>query len=158
MNWVDTSLGLLGGLALFLYAIAKLAEPLRDVASPRMKHLLGRLTTSPLTGLITGCLTTIVLDSSSVTIILVIAVVHATSTQLRAIVGSDPPDRISVLRFPAFSSRPRLTASHQSSFSSGCCSLSPAGTMLHGKTATQCFCGPDVIRTALHGRSHEAAR
>jgi phosphate:Na+ symporter len=87
MNWVDTSLSLLGGLALFLYAIAKLAETLRDVASPRMKHLLGRLTTSPLTGLITGCLTTIVLDSSSVTIILVIAVVHARALSFEQSLG-----------------------------------------------------------------------
>ena len=77
MNWFDSILNLAGGLTVFLFAIAKLAEVLKTAAGERMSRVMARLTKSSLMALLTGCLATVVLDSSSVTIILVIALVHA---------------------------------------------------------------------------------
>ncbi|MEJ7605810.1 MAG: Na/Pi symporter [Bryobacteraceae bacterium] len=74
---MDTILGLLGGLALFLYAMAKLSDTLKPLAGDRMKSMLAKLTTNAVAGVVTGCVATTILDSSSVTIILVIALVHA---------------------------------------------------------------------------------
>lgn len=77
MNWTNTTLGLIGGLSLFLYGVTRLGEALQEVAGERMRHLLARMTQNPITGLLTGAAVTVLLDSSSVTIILVIALVHA---------------------------------------------------------------------------------
>lgn len=103
MNWLDISLGLVGGLALFLYAIARLSETLRAAAGPAMKRLLEKLTINPVVGLLTGCVVTIVLDSSSVTIILVIALVHAGAVNfeqsLGVILGSNIGTTFSSLLF-----------------------------------------------------------
>ena len=68
-----------------------------------MKLMLGKLTTSRLAGLLTGCVATMVLDSSSVTIILVIALVHARALtfeqSLGVILGSNIGTTISSLLF-----------------------------------------------------------
>jgi phosphate:Na+ symporter len=70
-------LGLVAGLALFLYGVARLAEGMRVVAGERLRRLLARATTNRVTGVLTGTAATAVLDSSSVTIIMVIALVDA---------------------------------------------------------------------------------
>jgi phosphate:Na+ symporter len=77
MNWIDIILGLIGGLTLFLYAISRLAGILKDTAGEKSKRLLARMTINAFTGLLSGIIATVVLDSSSVTIILVIALIHA---------------------------------------------------------------------------------
>lgn len=77
MNWTDITLGLLGGLTLFLYAMSRLAGVLKDTAGERARRLLARMTSNVIAGLLAGVVATIILDSSSVTIILVIALVHA---------------------------------------------------------------------------------
>lgn len=77
MNWTGIILELLGGLTLFLYAMSKLADVLTEIAGERSKRLLERMTRNAFTGLISGIVATAILDSSSVTIILVIALVHA---------------------------------------------------------------------------------
>lgn len=103
MNWFDISLGLAGGLAIFLYAIAHLSETLKCVAGDRMKSTLEKVTTSPLAGVLTGCIATTVLDSSSVTIILVIALVHAGALtfeqSLGVILGSNIGTTVSSMIF-----------------------------------------------------------
>ena len=73
MNWIDISLGLIGGLTLFLYGMPKLAEKLKEAMGERIKRLLARMTTNVLAGLFSGCVVTAILDSSSVAIILVMA-------------------------------------------------------------------------------------
>ncbi|MBD0321321.1 MAG: Na/Pi symporter, partial [Gemmatimonadetes bacterium] len=70
-------LGLLAGLALFLFGVTLLADSLRRVAGDRMKSLLARCTTNRFAGVGTGTVATTLLDSSSVTIIMVIALVDA---------------------------------------------------------------------------------
>jgi phosphate:Na+ symporter len=77
MDWLGITLGLVAGLALFLYGVARLAEGMRLVAGDRMRELLARFTRNRLAGALTGAIVTTVLDSSSVTIIMVVALVDA---------------------------------------------------------------------------------
>lgn len=70
-------LGALAGLALFLYGVTRLAQGLEDIAGDRVKGILDRFTTNRFAGVLTGAAATTLLDSSSVTIIIVIAMVSA---------------------------------------------------------------------------------
>jgi len=70
-------MGLLGGLALFLYGMEKMADALKLVAGDRMKRILGRLTTNRFTGVATGAFVTAVIQSSSVTTVLVVGFITA---------------------------------------------------------------------------------
>ena len=70
-------MGLLGGLALFLYGMDQLSESLKAVAGGRMKALLSRLTTNRFTAAFSGALVTAVIQSSSVTTVLVVGFISA---------------------------------------------------------------------------------
>jgi phosphate:Na+ symporter len=63
---------LLGGLALFLYGIDQMTTGLRAVAGDRMKLVLARLTSNRFTGALTGAVVTAIIQSSSVTTVLVV--------------------------------------------------------------------------------------
>ncbi len=70
-------MGLFGGLALFLYGMDQLSESLKSVAGGRMKGLLSRLTTNRFTAAFSGALVTAVIQSSSVTTVLVVGFISA---------------------------------------------------------------------------------
>jgi phosphate:Na+ symporter len=86
-------MGILAGLVLFLHGVSLLSESLRKMAGEQMKQILARFTTNRFAGVLTGTVATTLLDSSSVTIIMVIALVNAgllTFTQsLGVIMGSN---------------------------------------------------------------------
>ena len=69
-------LEVVGGLVLFLCGVFQSANAVQPLASDRARQLLTRFTTNPLAGVMTGGIATTILDSSSVTIILVIALVN----------------------------------------------------------------------------------
>ena len=69
--------GALAGLVLFLYGVTRMAEGLEAIAGDRAKGLISRFTTNRYAGVVTGTVATTILDSSSVTIIVVIAMVSA---------------------------------------------------------------------------------
>ncbi|MBC8070056.1 MAG: Na/Pi cotransporter family protein [Deltaproteobacteria bacterium] len=77
LEWQPVILGLLGGLGLFLYGLGQMSEALQAVAGKRAERVLARLTTNRFAGVATGTIATVVLDSSSTTIILVIGLVTA---------------------------------------------------------------------------------
>lgn len=77
IDWLELAMGFLGGLALFLFAVRELAHRLSEVASDRFKSILRKGSGDRIRGLLSGTGATMVLDSSSATIILVIALVHA---------------------------------------------------------------------------------
>ncbi len=68
---------LLGGLALFLYGMEKMTDGLKAAAGKQMNTLLAKLTGSPMLGAITGAIVTAVIQSSSVTTVLVVGFVSA---------------------------------------------------------------------------------
>jgi phosphate:Na+ symporter len=68
---------LIGGLALFLYGMDRMADALKAVAGDRMRAILARLTTNRIAGVFTGAFVTAVIQSSSVTTVLVVGFVSA---------------------------------------------------------------------------------
>jgi phosphate:Na+ symporter len=77
VEWVTLIVGFAGGLALFLYGMDELTESLRIVVGDRARRILGRLTASRLAGLATGAGVTAVVQSSSVTTVLLVGFVSA---------------------------------------------------------------------------------
>lgn len=69
--------GLVAGLALFLYGVNLLSEELNALGSEKVRNALERFTSNRLAGVCTGTVATTLLDSSSLTIILVISLVSA---------------------------------------------------------------------------------
>jgi len=86
-------MGLLGGLALFLYGMEMMADSLKAVAGDRMKAILARLTTNRIMGVVTGTFVTAVIQSSSVTTVLVVGFISAglmsLSQSMGVILGAD---------------------------------------------------------------------
>ncbi len=78
---------LLGGLAVFLFGMEQMAEALKRVAGNRMKAILGKLTTNRLMGLLTGAFVTSVIQSSSVTTVMLIGFVTAGLMSLSQAIG-----------------------------------------------------------------------
>ena len=77
VNWATMVISLLGGLAIFLYGMEKMTEALRAVAGERMKNILAKLTTNRFAGVATGAGVTAVVQSSSVTTVIVVGFVTA---------------------------------------------------------------------------------
>ncbi|MGD1820145.1 MAG: Na/Pi cotransporter family protein [Pleomorphochaeta sp.] len=69
--------GLLGGLAIFIYGMNLMSEGLQKVAGEKMRQVLGILTKNVFFGVIAGAVTTMVLQSSSATTVMVIGFVSA---------------------------------------------------------------------------------
>ena len=70
-------LGLVGGLAIFIYGMNMMSECLQKAAGEKMKSILSMLTKSPVLGVLAGALTTAVLQSSSATTVMAIGFVSA---------------------------------------------------------------------------------
>ena len=77
IDFFAMTMGALAGLVLFIYGVTRLSEGLEDMGSDRMKNLLAKCTTNRFAGVATGAVATTLLESSSVTIIMVIAMVSA---------------------------------------------------------------------------------
>ncbi|MGN0039106.1 MAG: Na/Pi cotransporter family protein [Coriobacteriales bacterium] len=77
MDTFQTLLGLVGGLALFIYGMNLMSEYLQKVAGQRMKRVLEVLTKNAFMGVIAGALCTAVLQSSSATTVMAIGFVSA---------------------------------------------------------------------------------
>jgi phosphate:Na+ symporter len=77
MHWWDMGMKLLGGLALFLFGMEQMSDSLKAVAGDRMKTILATLTKNRFTGAITGAFVTAIIQSSSVTTVLVVGFITA---------------------------------------------------------------------------------
>lgn len=74
---VATLLGLLGGLALFLYGMTSMSDSLQSVAGDRMRSVLQAVTRNPVLGVLAGAACTAILQSSSATTVMAIGFVGA---------------------------------------------------------------------------------
>ena len=70
-------LGLLGGLALFLYGMQMMSNGLEAAAGNRMKEILEKLTANRFLGVLVGAVVTAVIQSSSATTVMVVGFVNA---------------------------------------------------------------------------------
>lgn len=87
VNWWTMGMRLLGGLAIFLFGMEQMGESLKRVAGNRMKDILGKLTTSRLMGLLTGAFVTAIIQSSSVTTVMLVGFVTAGLMSLSQAIG-----------------------------------------------------------------------
>jgi phosphate:Na+ symporter len=78
---------LLGGLAIFLFGLSQLTDMLKASAGTRMRDLLARVTTNRFKGVLAGGFTTAVIQSSSVTTVLVVGFVSAGLMSLQQSIG-----------------------------------------------------------------------
>ena len=87
IDWFKLGIELFGGLALFLGGLDMLSEGLKKAAGDTLKLLLSKMTTNRLLGAITGAFVTAVLNSSSVTTVLVVSFITAGVMTLTQSVG-----------------------------------------------------------------------
>jgi phosphate:Na+ symporter len=87
INWWNMGMTLFGGLALFLFGMDQMANALKAVAGERMKLLLARLTTNRFMGAATGAFVTAIVNSSSVTTVLVVGFITAGLMSLSQSIG-----------------------------------------------------------------------
>lgn len=78
---------IIAGLVLFLYALNKLSDHLKELSGDKMKKVLDRFTSNLFTGILTGLIVTILLDSSSAVIIMAIALVNVHAMTFRQAMG-----------------------------------------------------------------------
>jgi phosphate:Na+ symporter len=87
MEWGTMGMKLFGGLALFLFGMEQMSDSLKAVAGERMKTILAKLTTNRFTGAATGAFVTAIIQSSSVTTVLVVGFITAGLMSLSQSVG-----------------------------------------------------------------------
>ena len=87
IEWFTLGMGLFGGLAMFLFGMEQMSEGLQAAAGDSLKQVLSRLTRNRVMGAISGAFITAVLNSSSVTTVLVVGFISAGLMTLTQSVG-----------------------------------------------------------------------
>ena len=77
MEIVSAIIQLLGGLAMFLYGIEVMGDGLKNSSGEALKRVLEKVTGNVLVGVLTGTLVTAVIQSSTATIVLTVALIGA---------------------------------------------------------------------------------
>jgi len=86
-EWGVMAMELFGGLAIFLFGMEQMSDALKAVAGERMKTILAKLTTNRYMGALTGAFVTAVIQSSSVTTVLVVGFITAGLMSLSQSIG-----------------------------------------------------------------------
>lgn len=87
MKIVSAIIQMLGGLALFLYGIEIMGDGLKNSSGAALKRVLEKLTGNAVIGVLTGTLVTAVIQSSTATIVLAVALIGAGVLTLRQAVS-----------------------------------------------------------------------
>lgn len=87
LNWQEMLFEFFGGLGIFLFAIKFMGDGLQKAAGNKLRDLLDRYITNPLSGVIVGILFTLLIQSSSGTIVIIIGLVSAGFMTLRQSIG-----------------------------------------------------------------------
>jgi phosphate:Na+ symporter len=87
IDWFYLTMALFGGLAMFLYGMEQMSDGLQSAAGEKLKDVLAGLTRNRFLGAITGAFVTAVLNSSSVTTVLVVGFISAGFMTLTQSVG-----------------------------------------------------------------------
>lgn len=87
VGMMEIVLSVVGGLALFLFAVNSLSEAIKGLVGERSKKWILRFTKNLSTAILTGIVVTTLLDSSSATIILTIVLVNAGALTFRQAMG-----------------------------------------------------------------------
>ena len=76
-NYLMIALRLLGALGLLIYGMKLMSEALQKMAGPQLRHILSKMTTNRLTGMLTGTFVTCAVQSSSATTVMTVSFVSA---------------------------------------------------------------------------------
>ena len=87
MNTVLMMISLLGGLAMFLYGIEVMGDGLKNSSGAALKRVLEKVTGNVVMGVLTGALVTAVIQSSTATIVLTVALIGAGVLNLKQAVS-----------------------------------------------------------------------
>jgi len=68
---------LLGSLGLLMFGMKRMSDNLQMMAGPQLRHILGRMTTNRVTGMLTGMLVTAAVQSSTATTVMTVSFVNA---------------------------------------------------------------------------------
>ena len=71
------ALKLLGSIALLIFGMKMMSEALQKMAGPQLRHLLGAMTTNRFSGVATGALVTVAVQSSAATTVMTVSFVNA---------------------------------------------------------------------------------
>jgi len=87
MEILSAIVGLLGGLAMFLYGIELMGDGLKNSSGAALKRVLEKVTGNVFLGVLTGALVTAVIQSSTATIVLTVALIGAGVLNLKQAVS-----------------------------------------------------------------------
>lgn len=76
-DYIMVILKLLGALGLLIFGMRMMSEALQKMAGPQLRHILARMTTNRLTGMLTGMFVTCAVQSSSATTVMTVSFVSA---------------------------------------------------------------------------------
>ena len=76
-DYLMVSLKLLGALGLLIYGMKMMSDALQKLAGPQLRHILAKMTTNRLTGMLTGTMVTCAVQSSSATTVMTVSFVSA---------------------------------------------------------------------------------
>ena len=76
-DYLFISLKLLGSLGLLIFGMKMMSEALQKLAGPQLRHVLAKMTTNRLTGMLTGTMVTCAVQSSSATTVMTVSFVSA---------------------------------------------------------------------------------
>lgn len=88
IDWIQLNIGLFGGMALFLYGLDKMGAALKIIAGEKMRLVLWRVTRTRLLSLLTGAFVTAIVQSSTVTTVLLIGFISARLMSLAQAIGA----------------------------------------------------------------------
>lgn len=77
ISWGFLIIGLLGGLAFFLYGMGKMSGGMKKTAGNKMRSILAALTKNRVAGMLVGAFVTMVIQSSSATTVMLVSFVQA---------------------------------------------------------------------------------
>ena len=77
INWGFLTMGLFGGLSLFLYGMAKMSDGLKKAAGNQMREILATLTKNRVVAMVVGAFVTMIIQSSSATTVMLVSFVQA---------------------------------------------------------------------------------
>lgn len=80
-------LKLIGALGLFIYGMKAMSEGIQKIAGTKLREILSKMTSNRLTGVLTGFMTTAVIQSSSATTVMIVSFVNAGLLNLRQAIG-----------------------------------------------------------------------
>lgn len=80
-------LSMIGGLAMFLYGMDTMGDGLAKTAGGKLEHILEKLTSTPIKGVLLGAAVTAVIQSSSATTVMVVGFVNSGIMKLSQAVG-----------------------------------------------------------------------